>query len=178
MGKGTKNEINYKIVEGTDIEKRNVVYSIENTITGNKYVGFTTQMLKRRLSAHFGWHSKSSFSNPSGRTPMYIDFNEYGHSVFLVRILHEDKDVEKLKKLEKITQQTPDYKHYSNRDMVRDFSRYREYEKIICSSDDGEILEFKSQAECGRYFKCDRTNVGKALKNNYKLLKKYTVSFK
>jgi len=178
MGRGTKNEISYKTLEGTDIEKRNVVYSIENTITGNKYVGLTTQMLKRRLSAHFGWHSKSEFSNPNGRTPMYRDFNEYGHDVFLVSILFESDDIEKLKKLEKIVQQAPEYKYYSSRDIVRDFSSYRNYEKIVCTSSDGEVLEFTSQAECGRYFKCDRSNVGKALKINYKLLKKYTVTFK
>jgi len=83
-----------------------------------------------------------------------------------------------LKAFEKEIQKKEEYKYYSSKDIIRDFKRHRYYEKIICTSKDGEVLEFKSQAECGRYFNCDRTNISKALKTNYKLMRKYTVSFK
>ena len=166
----------FNVAVDTDLDKQNVVYSIDNNMNGNKYVGVTTQKLKERLRLHLGCHSKSKMSSNTNRTPMYLDLNKYGPTIFTVSILYSNSDVLKLKEFEKEVQKKKDYKFYSSRERARNTLRYREYTKVICTSDDGEKLMFESQAECGKHFGCGRDNVAKALSGGYKLKRKYTVS--
>ena len=170
-------EIN--IPNESDLELTNILYCIENTITGDKYVGMSTRRFRDRLIQHLTLHSKQKSSASDGRTSLYKDLNEHGPSKFKAYVILQNDDYIYLKQEEhRMRVEDKECHRYAQRDLNRDCSRKRDYTKIICTSVDGtEIMEFESQAECGRYFNCHRTNVTRALRGEYNLKRKWKVSY-
>ena len=159
-----------------DLEKSGVLYSIENLITGDKYAGVTMRKLKDRLKQHAFMHSKHKSSSADKRTHFYSDLNSTGVSNFKVSVLHENQDRNILLTLEKEIQKDDAYKKYANKDVVRDTTRKRSYNKVICTNGD-EVLEFPTPIACAIFFNCHRTNVLRAIRGEYKLKRKYIVTF-
>lgn len=176
MKSKTFNEI--EIPNENDLDLKNVLYCIENKVTGDKYVGVSTRKFGERLIQHLTLHSKQKSSATDGRTPLYTDLNKYGPSIFKAYVIEQNDDINYLKNEETRLRLEDDYYRYAERDLNRDKSRKREYTKIICTSiNSDEVLEFKSGAECGRYFNCDRTNVTRALRGEYNLKRKWVVTY-
>lgn len=162
-----------------DLELNNILYKIKNTLTGDVYIGVTTRCFKERLNQHLNVHSKNNASTPEYRTSFYEDLNNYGAKIFEVMVLEQNEDISVLREIEKKLQMNDECEKYTSKDFNRDTTRKRNYTKIICKSiKTGEILEFTSQAECGRYFNCHRTNVIRALRGEYKLKREYKVSYR
>jgi hypothetical protein len=166
----------FKIDNIDDLEKSGVLYSIENTITGDKYAGVTMRKLKDRLKQHAFMHSKHNSSSPNNRTSFYSDLNSIDISNFKVTVLHQSQDRDLLFAMEKEIQKGAAYEKYTNKDIVRDRTRKRIYNKIICVNGD-EVLEFPTPIACAKFFNCDRTNVLRAIKGEYKLKRKFKVTF-
>lgn len=162
-----------------DLDLKNVLYCIENKVTGDKYVGVSTREFRKRLIQHLTLHSKQKSSATDGRTPLYTDLNKYGPKIFKAYVIEQNNDYNYLSGEEKrLRLENKDYRRYAERDLNRDFSRKREYSKIICTSiNSDEVLEFESQADCGRHFNCHRTNVTRALRGEYNLKRKWKVTY-
>lgn len=162
-----------------DLELNNVLYQIKNTLTNDVYVGVTTRYFKDRLYQHLNVHSKNNASTPEYRTPFYEDLNKHGAKIFEVMVLEQNEDITALREMEKELHTNEECERYTSKDLNRDTTRKRMYTKIICKSiKTGEILEFESQADCGRYFNCHRTNVIRALRGEYNLKREYKVSYR
>ena len=169
-----------EIPNENDLSLKNVLYCIENKVTGDKYAGVTTRRFRERLIQHLTLHSKKKSSATDGRTDLYKDLNKYGPKIFKAYVIEQNDDYNHLINEERrLTSEDENYYRYSKRDLNRDKTRKREYSKIICTSvDSDEVLEFETQADCGRYFNCDRTNVTRALRGEYNLKRKWKVTYK
>jgi hypothetical protein len=177
MGKEKKEKRDFKYEDENHLDLVGVLYVIENTLTGEKYVGVTTRSFKHRMSQHINLHSKKKSSATGNRTVFYDDLNEHGPEIFIAKVIEQSNDIVYLREKEDEIRVEPEFHRYGSKDVDRDFSRKREYTKIVCTSICGtERLEFKSQAECGRHFNCGRTNVTRALRGEYNLRKKYIVT--
>jgi hypothetical protein len=179
MKKQSKGLEGIEVPNKSDLELKNVLYCIENKMTGDKYVGVSTRKFKDRLIQHLTLHSKQNSSAVNGRTSLYIDLNKYGPEIFKTYVIEQNDDYDYLIGEERrLRLDDEDYSRYSERDLYRDLSRKREYTKIVCTSiNDNKVLVFKSQAECGRHFNCHRTNVTRALRGEYNLKRKWKVTY-
>ena len=177
--KNTMTKTTFKFLNEEDLELTNVLYCIENTVTGNKYVGMTTRRFIDRMNQHMFMHSQNASSASEGRTSLYKDFETYGLKAFHAYVIMQNDDIGILTEEEhRLRKNVAEYHEYAQRDLNRDTSRKREYTKIVCTSLDGtERLEFASQAECGRHFDCHRTNVTRALRGEYNLKHKWKVTY-
>jgi hypothetical protein len=177
--KNNKGKDTFKFLNEDDLEQTNVLYCIENTVNGNKYVGMTKRRFIDRMNQHMFMHSKQKSSDSENRTTLYKDFEIYGLKAFHAYVLMQNDDTSILiKEEDRLRSEVEEYYEYAKRDLNRDTSRKVEYSKIICTSLDGkERLEFKTQAECGRHFDCHRTNVKRALRGEYNLKKKWRVTY-
>ena len=157
---------------------KNILYCIENKITGDKYVGVSTREFRQRLYQHLTLHSKKKSSGADNRTTLYDDLNKYGAKIFKAYVIEQNKNLKYLRSKEKMLMtNSKEFYKYSDRDRNRDLSRKRKYTKIICKDfDNDELLEFKSASECARYFNCCRSGVTKSLSGQYKLKGKWIVT--
>lgn len=156
------------------LEKKMVVYEIENTITGDCYLGITTNQLKKRIHNHLNSHSKSSFSGCGTRTLMYEDFKKYGIQNFVLKILYIGKSKKQLLSFESTIKHQEKYFKYASRDINKDTSSKENLNKKVCLIDSkGRKLIFDSPMDVTREFKCSRTNIVKAIKDKYLFLREY-----
>lgn len=169
-----------EIPNKNDLKLKNVLYCIENKITGDKYVGMTTKTFEHRLFQHLMMHSKKETSASENRTEFYVDLNNHGPEIFKAYVIKQNDDTPYLKSEEhRIRMEDKNCHRYAEKDLNRDHTQKRNYTKIICTSiNTSEVLEFETQAECGRYFNCHRSNVIRALRGEYNLKRKWIVTYK
>lgn len=166
-----------------DLILQGIVYEIECLVNGDKYVGQTSRTLKERLIGHMGSHSNSIYSGCKNRTELYNDVKKFGWSNFKVSIISQCNDAKiRVNFIEKHYQKLPSYKRYAERDINRDTSKNRNthYCKFVSGK---ECIYFRNPMEATIYFSnqlgksIHRTSVIKSISNNYRFLRKYTVSY-
>ena len=160
------------------LKKRCLIYQIENDITKDAYVGYTTIDLKTRYRNHNGCHSQSEHSNYKKRTPLYVDFIKYGKKNFTMSILEICNSKKELIEKEKIYQKNKKYLKYNKNLLNRDTRAGKNKYKIIKLTDFyGNVLLFNKPIDVAKKFNCHRSSVLKAINNNYKFLRKYKAEF-
>lgn len=63
-----------------------IVYKITNELNGHSYVGFTSQPMNKRFSAHKGSARRGS------KWPLHAAIRKYGKDNFTIKTLYEGKD--------------------------------------------------------------------------------------
>ena len=155
-----------------------VVYQIENDITKDAYVGFTTVCLKKRYYNHNVAHSNCLSSNCNNRTSLYLDFKEYGKENFTISILQKCKTKKELLSKEKEYQIQKKYVKYNRRSLNRDTTRGKNKDKIIKLTDiNNNILLFARAIDVSREFNVHKSTVSKAIKGEYRFLRKYKAEY-
>ena len=86
-----------EIPNESDLDLKNVLYCIENKVTGDKYVGVSTREFRKRLIQHLTLHSKQKSSATDGRTPLYTDLNKYGPKIFKAYVIEQNDDYDYVK---------------------------------------------------------------------------------
>ena len=111
------------------MEKISGIYKIENTVTGDFYIG-SSRDVKRRWANHKCPSSWKEHPN----SPMYYDMQKYGIDSFEFQIL-EDVESEHLKEKEQqfIEMLKPTYNNYNAKGW--DVDKYKEYQKGYQKSD-------------------------------------------
>ena len=99
------------------------VYKIENTITGDFYIGSSIDV-KRRWAKHKCPSTWNNYPN----NPMYYDMQKYGIDSFEFQIL-EEVEIDKLKEIEQkfIEMLKPTYNNINAKG--QNVERYKEYRK-------------------------------------------------
>lgn len=160
------------------LKERCLIYQIENDITKDAYVGYTTIELKKRYKNHNGCHSQSEYSNNKNRTTLYVDFIKYGKENFTMSILEICNCKKELIEKEKLYQKKKKYLKYNENLLKRDTRSGKNKGKIIKLTDIyGNILLFNKPIDVARKFNCHRSNVLKAISNKYRFLRKYKAEF-
>jgi hypothetical protein len=154
-----------------------VCYEIKNNITGDCYAGMTTRKLIKRINQHEKLHSKKGSSNSVNRTLMYVDFEKYGIDNFSVRILKQCKTKLELLEYEKEKRLEPQYSKYSFREKTKNTSKKHKLTKVLLTDLKGNELLFSRSIYVARFCECDRSNVTKALKGQYRLKRKYKAEY-
>lgn len=166
----------------SDLHKKNVVYEIECLITGDKYIGKTSNM-KKRMMLHEGCHSKSSKSGCNTRTPLYQDTKKYGWENFRLSILAENINQKYfLGFVEKFCQDKIEYSKYMSAQKNRNTSPKRTLHYCKFSKQNEELV-FKNPMEATNYFTkiykkdFDRTSVLKSISNGYLFNKEWKAEY-
>ena len=120
------------------------VYKIENTITGDFYIGSSKDVKLRWLQ-----HKRLSSWKKQSNNQLYLDMQKYGVDKFDFQIL-EKVEIDKLKEIEQnfIEMLKPTYN--SNNAKGLDIERYKEYQKEYQQS--GKYKEYqKEYQQSGKY---------------------------
>ena len=128
------------------------VYKIENTITGDFYIG-SSKDVKRR----WGEHKRPSVWKAQPNSPLYKDMQKYGVDKFEFQIL-EEVEQEYLKETEQqlIEKLRPTYNNINANGI--NIERYKEYQKEYRKSDKRKEYqkEYKKSDKYKEYEKSDK----------------------
>ena len=151
------------------------VYIIENTITGDRYCGQTSN-LAQRLYSHINCHSKNKSSSNKTRTNLYRDFELYGIGNFNWSVYIATECKEARLRIEKSLKQKEEYDKYSERERNRDVTKKHPMIRVMLVSEKKRLV-FPSPMSVTNFFGTERTNILRALKGEYKYKRRFTATY-